>query len=87
MNNPTASTSSKTDTPVIVETVFPLTSEELLELTSVLKTKLGPIAIENQLNPLLLGGLKLTVKGKVIDLSLSSRLKDVQRSLLAYAKK
>lgn len=86
MNNLPSFTGHKIDTKVIVETVYPLTSDELLQLSSALKAKLGPVSIENKHNPLLLGGLKLTVKGKVIDLSLSTRLKEVQRSLLAYAK-
>lgn len=64
---------------VTAETVHPLSERELSELTTKLKNALGKtIALTQQTNPALLGGVRLRVGDTIIDGSLAGRLEQLR---------
>lgn len=66
-----------------VETAIPLSSEKLghlrKRLEGILKKK---IKIETKVIPSIIGGIKVTVDSKVIDMTIVNRLKNLKESLL-----
>ena len=59
----------------VVETTIPLTGEKQQRLSVALQKLLGaPVAIQQQTNPEIIGGLRITVDDLVIDNSLRGRL-------------
>lgn len=67
---------------VIVESAVKLDEKQLKELGSILKKKLsGEISVSNQVNPEVLGGLRLTIGSKRIDVSLKAKLDQVRKQL------
>lgn len=71
-------------TQVLVESIIPLNSDEKSNLVALLTQKLGQVTLKEKLNLNLLGGLKLTFNGQVVDLSLSTRLNQINKNLLKY---
>ena len=70
-------------TTAIVHTVVPLTSDQTLELKSVLNHLFNhPVAVKNQISPDLLGGLSIKLGDKVIDISLKHKLDSLHQSLM-----
>lgn len=70
---------------VIVETVVPLSAEQQRKLNKILTKKLNQkILLANIINKELIGGIKLSVEDKVIDLSLSARLNRLRSKINAY---
>ena len=68
---------------VNVESVYELTNEEKEKLAKNLKEKLKVenIEIKNTIDKTLLGGLKISYEGQVIDASIKKRLLDIERKL------
>ncbi len=59
----------------VVETTVPLTGEKQQRLSAALEKLLGaPVAIQQQTNPEIIGGLRITVDDLIIDNSLRGRL-------------
>ena len=66
----------------VVETAVPLTSEQEARLTQALEQLLGtPVVIEQQSNPEIIGGLRVTVDDTIIDNSLRGRLQGMLASI------
>lgn len=66
-----------------VTTVVPLDATESRLLQKKLEQLLDrPIKIKNQLDPRILGGLKIRVGDEIIDMSLKNRLSELKESLL-----
>ena len=62
-------------TPAVVTTAHPLTDGQLLQLRSRLTAQgLGSVALRQELDPSLLGGLTLRVGARLYDASIKSRL-------------
>ncbi len=70
-------------TIVKVESVYKLTSEELEKLANSIKGKLNvsTVEIENVINESLIGGLKISYNGKVIDSSIKARIQEMQKKI------
>ncbi|MBU0278422.1 MULTISPECIES: ATP synthase F1 subunit delta [unclassified Gemella] len=68
---------------VKVESVYKLNSEELTKLADTIKGKLNvnKVEIDNVIDESLIGGLKISYKGKVIDSTIKTRIKDIQRKM------
>ncbi len=59
----------------VVETTVPLTGEQQQRLSAAIQKLLGgPVAIQQQTNPEIIGGLRITVDDVVIDNSLRGQL-------------
>lgn len=70
-------------TYVKVESVYKLNSEELTKLADTIKGKLNvkEVEIENNIDETLIGGLKISYNGKVIDSSIKAKIKDIERKI------
>lgn len=70
-------------TIVKVESVYKLTAEELEKLANSIKGKLNvsTVEIENVINESLIGGLKISYNGKVIDSSIKARIQEMQKKI------
>lgn len=66
---------------VIVETAVALSAEQKTEIASLLKKKGIAATLEEKINPDILGGLRLNLGSKRIDLSLAGRLDQVKKQL------
>lgn len=66
---------------VTVESVYSLGNEEILKLKQTMKDKLkiDNVEIKNIINSSLIGGLKISYNGKVIDSSIKARIQDIQK--------
>lgn len=73
-------------TKVKVESVYKLSEEELDKLALAIKGKLGvdKVEIENTIDHTLIGGLKISYNGKVIDSSIKAKIKDMQRKISTF---
>lgn len=80
----TASKSALSATPVLVESVTPLTDTEKQTFESLVVKVYPQSVFDYQTNPLLIGGLKISFAGQVIDNSLQSRLNQVYQELLTH---
>jgi F0F1-type ATP synthase delta subunit len=63
-----------------VESIVPLSSVQLDSLKSMVKAS-TPITVENKITPDLLGGMRLSFNGKVLDFSLKARIIDLRSTL------
>jgi F-type H+-transporting ATPase subunit delta len=66
----------------VVRSVAPLSSEQLQSLRAALEQRLGgSVEIETETDASLIGGLEIRVGGRVLDLSVARRLRDLRRRL------
>ena len=68
-------------TIVTVTTAHPLTKEQLKTVQELVEKKVGKAKIEQQIDPDLLGGLRLTIGNQEFDASLSGRLEKLEARL------
>jgi len=69
---------------VKVEAATKLTSEEEKEIKDKVEEMLGcEIDLEIEVNPDLIGGLKLNIRSTILDISLKSALEKVKQDLIA----
>lgn len=67
-----------------VESAFPIEPEALVELQSVLEKRFGrPLRLQVQLNPALIGGVRVVVGDEVLDTSVKARLEQMRVALTA----
>lgn len=68
---------------VTVESVYELSQEELIKLKNAMndKLKIDSIEINNIINESLIGGLRISYKGKVIDSSIKAKIKDIEKKI------
>ncbi len=67
----------------VVESAEPLDAAELERIASALGARLGKrVALENRVLPELIGGVRVVVENRMIDLSLSGRLEGLRKRLL-----
>ncbi len=67
---------------VTVDTAVPLGEEEVRRVTRALETQLAArVELETQAEPSLVGGVRASSEGKVIELSVESRLRDLHARL------
>lgn len=72
-------------TSCLIESAVPLTDAEVQSLREVLEKQLGLVTLKFKIAPQLLGGLRLSFGGNVLDLSLSFKLDQVNKRLSQYA--
>jgi F0F1-type ATP synthase delta subunit len=70
---------------VLVETVVPLTETEKVSLENILVNQFVSFTVNERVNPLLIGGIKLSFGDKILDYSLKARLNNIQKGLLEHA--
>jgi len=75
-----------THQPIVVESAIALDDSELMALKSVLNAKKIDGEITNKVNPNVIGGLKISVGSKVVDLSFNHRLEALNLALGSYEK-
>lgn len=70
---------------VKVESVYELSSEEMSKLGESIKEKLkvDNVEVNNEIDKSLIGGLRISYNGKVIDSSIKAKIKDMQRKISA----
>jgi F-type H+-transporting ATPase subunit delta len=66
---------------ITIESAIALTTEQQQEVEKLLAQKENKAEFVYKVNPDILGGLRVTMGGKRIDLSLASKLQHVQQSL------
>lgn len=67
---------------VIVESAVKLDEKQLKDLSALLKKKLGgQLSLSNVVSPEILGGLRVTVGSRRIDVSLMGKLNQVRKQL------
>lgn len=72
----------------IVTSAEPLTSDQISRLTSALKTRLQQgeqLVVEQRQDPSIVGGLKVLLENKMLDLSVASRIKHFDRAIRGKA--
>ena len=69
---------------VKVESVYNLSTEELKKLSGTIKDKLNVenVEIKNEVDKSLIGGLKISYNGKIIDTSIKTRINEIKRKML-----
>jgi ATP synthase F1 delta subunit len=70
----------------IVTTADPLTPEQVNKLTGALKTRIEPdekLVLVQRVDPSVLGGLKVMVDNKLLDLTVANRINQIDRNLRA----
>lgn len=65
---------------LLVESVIPLTKDQLEQIKALTRDKTIS-QVENRVMPDLIGGMRLSLRGKVIDLSLKSRIINLRAKL------
>ena len=66
-----------------VTTAIPLSGEQKLRLKTTLKQVFGrPVRLNSRVDPGLIGGLRIGLAGRVIDLSLEKQLDELQETVL-----
>lgn len=65
---------------LLVESVIPLTKDQLEQIKALAHDK-SISQVENRVMPDLIGGMRLSLRGKVIDLSLKSRIINLRAKL------
>lgn len=68
---------------IVVESVVALTPEELKTVASLVAAKNTSIEVKNEINPALIGGIRVTAFGKTVDLSLLNKLNQLRDQLAA----
>lgn len=66
---------------ITIESAIPLTIEQQQEVEKVLSQKEKKATFVYTVNPDVLGGLRVTMGGKRIDLSLAGKLQQVQQAI------
>jgi F-type H+-transporting ATPase subunit delta len=67
---------------ILVESAVKLDESQLKDITSLLKKKVeGEFTIENQVNESIIGGLRVTLGSKRIDVSLKAKLDQIKKQL------
>ncbi|MFZ9704327.1 MAG: F0F1 ATP synthase subunit delta, partial [Bacilli bacterium] len=67
----------------IVYSVSPLTDKQMASLQQAISDYLQiPVTLTNEVDPSMLGGIRLDVNGKVFDASILSRLSSLRQTLL-----
>ncbi|PWU22658.1 hypothetical protein C5B42_05460 [Candidatus Cerribacteria bacterium 'Amazon FNV 2010 28 9'] len=67
---------------VIIESAIKLDSKQLEAIEAILKKRVsGKFSFENTVNPEILGGIRVTIGSKRIDLSLKGKLEQVKKQL------
>jgi F0F1-type ATP synthase delta subunit len=67
---------------VKIESVVPLTPDEIKALLDQLQLKAEHVSLTQEVNPRLLSGLRLTLDGTMIDMSAQAKLEKLAESLL-----
>lgn len=65
---------------IIIESAIALDKDQKSEVESILKSKGS--AFEYEVNPEILGGLRVTIGGKRIDLSLSGKVAQITKNII-----
>jgi ATP synthase F1 delta subunit len=69
---------------VTVVSAVPLTTNQLEEIGEILAEKFGQhLVVETEVDPGLLGGLKLKYEDKLIDLSVIGRLRETEKKIVS----
>ena len=67
----------------VVESAVPLSEKKLNEIKEKLSNKLNKqVDVEALVEPELIGGLKITVEGRVIDNTVKSQLENMKKAML-----